>query len=1328
MSSVDCAVSIQKVIRGWLARVAVLHLLNEHWEKIFDPVTHAYYYYNKVTDESSWEKPALLRKILGDDGDLESIASTYLPEQAAIMVQRNWRRKLAIRLLRQTIATIVTKIYDESTGAFYYYNNITGETSWNKPRLMGSQDVDEYQVATYSTDYASYDSSQGYYDENGVWVDSYAGGYYDIDGQWVYTSTDPEAIENTQTNAQKDEEQDSSDSDAPDQRLKRPPKKFPRSKMQALVDTAEESENPAKRATLDLSGLGATRVSSRIYELKDLRELIARDNVLSRISADLADTEGLTKLDLGNNRLKTLPGELGLLKNLVTLNVDNNQITSFAGSVYLMSRLETLNLRSNLLKEMPVEVGNVELLKLVREWEVGVGQLQALKVLDVGCNLIDQWPAQLDQCKQLQELRIDHNQLTEVSLAVLQNTALRRLYVNHNSIITLPTALVTLADLEHFDVSSNNIKMLSLAGRTAAEIAGTSGSQTEKGRKTMRQEKGLRKLRVLRAENCGLTALPRGLEVNPELQELSLSGNQLTSTEPPVLQLPPFRHLRSLCLSSCGLTCVPVGIATLPSLEIVDLSQNLLQDLPSKELGGLFRLSKINVSQNRLPVLGSWVRKLISLAEVDASNNELTEMPADLFKLNTLTSLDLSHNLISAIPDTISTLMSLKVLKLHHNRISYASAGLVGSINLEVLELHKNLLTELPPEWKKLQKLKSFTISDNQFDLAPSVVRLWPRLLHLDLSRNQLPGYTTSKWPALLQSASKGDIARYHGTIDEAVEQLSACADMYNDVIQSVVKPSEPPFAPCEVRGSRDEIDYMHHLRFAAALSERARIRRAEAKVLLSASENPVSEEDIHEKEVSAKILLDGATADLEQALETLGEVERIALLPKPLTVPSSMYVTRAQVLMTSEKHSAALACMRHLPRSCATHGSVQLMLATSRDKLGQYSFAASAIRALQRSLATAKQLAEEEAIQDVKDVAEARQAYTRAKIDEEMRKIQEKADREREEQAEKLRIEKEKQDLEDAINDPDGLKQLMSGITVDTGEQAHVQSEEIAAPATEVQTDSTELVPASDHVDGDTNNNSVVVVQESEEKEAWSSIRCRRVLEDIAAKQNASKLLLVEVEEGEALLELAVDNADLLRGYELHRDGVYIRNRAKMQETARTGRSEHRRRQEAKKLAAERDENERSSHSAISNKAADLAHIQQERAQKLRARFTKDMEDVKVKAAAADNALALSKIREQKEAEEKERDRIDTENRLKASEMSQQKQQATVNVITDEDRENAEEDEELDRILGKKTRRRGGGGADKGGRAVSPAQGKKARLESPRNSGKMSPKSKGRK
>lgn len=53
------AVHVQRVVRGFLGRMAALRQANLIYEKIYDPRTHIHYYYNTITCETAWQVPSI---------------------------------------------------------------------------------------------------------------------------------------------------------------------------------------------------------------------------------------------------------------------------------------------------------------------------------------------------------------------------------------------------------------------------------------------------------------------------------------------------------------------------------------------------------------------------------------------------------------------------------------------------------------------------------------------------------------------------------------------------------------------------------------------------------------------------------------------------------------------------------------------------------------------------------------------------------------------------------------------------------------------------------------------------------------------------------------------------------------------------------------------------------------------------------------------------------------------------------------------------------------------------------------------------------------------
>ena len=104
------------------------------------------------------------------------------------------------------------------------------------------------------------------------------------------------------------------------------------------------------------------------------------------ISEDIGNLTNIVSLKAGFNQLHTLPVELEEMSDTLTaLDVSNNKISDYPANLYVCSHLVELNLSFNHLEKVPLSIGDLELLKVVREWEVGIGQLKELSNLNLRC-------------------------------------------------------------------------------------------------------------------------------------------------------------------------------------------------------------------------------------------------------------------------------------------------------------------------------------------------------------------------------------------------------------------------------------------------------------------------------------------------------------------------------------------------------------------------------------------------------------------------------------------------------------------------------------------------------------------------------------------------------------------------------------------------------------------------------------------------------------------------------------------------------------------------------------------------------------------------------
>ena len=223
---------------------------------------------------------------------------------------------------------------------------------------------------------------------------------------------------------------------------------YPRSKAQLLIDAAEDLgyEDEQGALILDLSSLNATRFSSRLFYLASLVSLNLSHNRLKILSSDIQYLVKLQYLDISFNVIEVIPVEIEELRDLRVINMSKNRLSKLPGNFFKLDKLTELYLSRNRFEICPMEIGSLELLKDLREWEVGIGRLTSLEVFSLAHNGISEWPKQLERLVLLQSLDLSNNQLTEISTPHLLkcNGALKHLDLSNNQIFALPSELYSL--------------------------------------------------------------------------------------------------------------------------------------------------------------------------------------------------------------------------------------------------------------------------------------------------------------------------------------------------------------------------------------------------------------------------------------------------------------------------------------------------------------------------------------------------------------------------------------------------------------------------------------------------------------------------------------------------------------------------------------------------------------------------------------------------------------------------------------------------------------------------------------------------------------------
>jgi len=136
----------------------------------YDPGTKSHFYFNPYTgetllncheiinrDQALWALPLDLRDVPEDTEVIRLYPVLYrsrsqvskrsfLPKiggnevQASVLINSSVRGYLAKRRILKIIQTRFKKIFDSSSGYYYFYDSETGSTSWYKPKLANPSD------------------------------------------------------------------------------------------------------------------------------------------------------------------------------------------------------------------------------------------------------------------------------------------------------------------------------------------------------------------------------------------------------------------------------------------------------------------------------------------------------------------------------------------------------------------------------------------------------------------------------------------------------------------------------------------------------------------------------------------------------------------------------------------------------------------------------------------------------------------------------------------------------------------------------------------------------------------------------------------------------------------------------------------------------------------------------------------------------------------------------------------------------------------------------------------------------------------------------------
>ncbi len=228
-----------------------------------------------------------------------------------------------------------------------------------------------------------------------------------------------------------------------------------------------EKDFPLRMRALRLVGLGLTELPEELFaNLQNLEALVLSSNKLKYLPENIARLTDLTELTLLNNELEYLPKEIGFMCSLEKLELASNKLGYLPATFAALSKLDRIDLESNLLKILPENLEslfNCRTLNLNHNILVRlprcIGRMPSLTALSASTNAIQYIPKEITTSKTLKAIRINNNMLTSLPYRIGDLKKLKELSVCYNDIHELPITFYMLGKLTMLRLEGNRISL-----------------------------------------------------------------------------------------------------------------------------------------------------------------------------------------------------------------------------------------------------------------------------------------------------------------------------------------------------------------------------------------------------------------------------------------------------------------------------------------------------------------------------------------------------------------------------------------------------------------------------------------------------------------------------------------------------------------------------------------------------------------------------------------------------------------------------------------------------------------------------------------------------
>lgn len=372
----------------------------------------------------------------------------------------------------------------------------------------------------------------------------------------------------------------------------------------------ELDNNPRSISHVNLHHLNLKTVPPELENCTNLKSLSLANNNIETLPPFIQQFRRLETLDLsGMSSLKAtqLFDNIQALRQLKTLNLSNGDFVILPYQVTALQNLENLDLSENLFEDMPafaLELPGLKTLNMadnrLKKLNYDIYKLQELKTIDLSHNPdMDYNDAvfTLSFLFNLKDVRLRGLKTFPDEINKLQQ--INKLDLSEGTFLSIPAKAGDLTSLDHLNL--NYCDKLDLKD-ALAKFGGNSQLQKLEciNNKVYFFPKGLGKFNGLKELVLGGPLLkfiaPDFKKLN-RLQALSIINAPLIDVRDLISRVSGFKSFRKLTMSRCNFTVFPPEVIELLALEELDLSGNQISIIPMS-IGRLKGLKYLNLEGN----------------------------------------------------------------------------------------------------------------------------------------------------------------------------------------------------------------------------------------------------------------------------------------------------------------------------------------------------------------------------------------------------------------------------------------------------------------------------------------------------------------------------------------------------------------------------------------------------------------------------------------------------------------------------------------------------------------------------------------------------------